>query len=120
MKLILIVDDNTMNLDFLKTILDANGFETLSTESGLAAVGLAKDKQPNLILMDIQMSGVDGYMALDMLRNEKITLNIPVIAVTGNGMAHDRDRIISSGFNEYIIKPYRINSLLAIIKPFLL
>ncbi len=119
MKRILIVDDNLMNLKLLKTILDANDYETLSTESGLAAVQLAEEQQPDLILLDIQMPEVDGYMALEMLRSKKTTQDIPVIAVTGNGMAHDRKKMTNCGFNHYIIKPYKITTLLNAINPFL-
>ncbi len=119
-KLILVVDDNMMNLELLVTILNANGYKTLSTGSGLEALELAKENRPDLILMDIQMPEVDGYMALDMLRKEQTTHDIPVIAVTGNGMARDLERVANCGFDQYVVKPYKIKAILATIQEFLI
>ena len=113
MKKILIVEDNPMNLELLETILVAKGFEVLSAEGGEASVEMARSEAPDLVLMDLQMPGVDGYAALAAMRADEVTRHIPVIAVTGNAMQHDVNRIESSGFDGYIIKPYKIHALMA-------
>ncbi len=112
MKKILIVEDNPMNLELLATILGAHGFEVVTADGGQVSVELARSELPDLILMDLQMPGVDGYAALRSLRIDNRTRSIPVIAVTGNAMQHDVDRIESSGFDGYIMKPYKIDELM--------
>jgi two-component system, cell cycle response regulator DivK len=116
MKKILIVEDNPMNLELLATILGVNDFEVLSADGGKISIEVARTERPDLILMDLQMPGVDGYAALSSLRSDDLTRNIPVIAVTGNAMQHDIDRIESSGFDDYILKPYKIDELISTVR----
>ena len=118
MKSILIVEDNLLNLNLMETILDANGYNWYSAENGKLGVELAKEKIPDLVLMDLHMPIMDGYSALECLREEESTRTIPVIAVTGNATSHDRQKIIAHGFNDYVVKPYTIEDLLAAIARF--
>lgn len=121
MTLILIAEDNELNRELLVTVLNFNGFVTITANDGAEAVSLAKSEQPELVLMDIQMPKLDGFDALKRLRSSTETTSIPVVAVTGNVMPHDLDRITQSGFDSIIYKPYKIDELLtainAVLKP---
>lgn len=97
------------------TVLNYNGFVTLTANNGTEAVKLAKSELPALVLMDIQMPKLDGFDALNLLRSSADTVSIPVVAVTGNVMPHDLEKITDSGFNAIIYKPYKIDELLSTI-----
>lgn len=112
MTMILIAEDNELNRELLVTVLKFNGFSTITANDGAEAVSIAKRELPALILMDIQMPKLDGFDALNLLKSSTDTSNIPVIAITGNVMPHDLDRIIKSGFYSIIHKPYKIDELL--------
>lgn len=116
MKSILVVDDNDMNRELMETVLRGNGYNVLSTDNGTTALEIAKSIQPDLVLMDIQMPFVDGYAALAMLQETASTSAIPVVAVTGNAMPHDTDKILASGFVQCITKPYKLNHLLSVVR----
>ena len=107
-KTVLIVEDNELNMKLFHDLLDANGYQTLQTRSGIEALGLARQHRPNLILMDIQLPGIDGYAALEQIRGNRATANIPVVALTAFAMARDRDRVLSSGFDGYLEKPNNV------------
>ncbi len=113
---ILIAEDNSLNLELLSTILLANNFNVVSAGNGIEAISVARSEQPNLILMDIQMPGLDGYEALAALRADPNTKHIPVLAVTGNAMSHDLSKIGESGFDGVVNKPFRIHELLQAIR----
>lgn len=112
MKPILIAEDNELNRELLVTVLNANGYETLIASNGEEAVKISQTELPELILMDIQMPRLDGFDALALLKQQEQTANIPVIAVTGNAMPHDLEKIEKTGFNSTINKPYKIDELL--------
>ncbi len=113
---VLIVDDISLNRILLEQILQPRGFETLSAAGGSAAVAIARDERPDLILMDIQMPDLTGYEALDLLREGVWTRNIPIMAVTGNATANDRTRLDNAGFNAALTKPFQINELMRLVK----
>lgn len=115
MKQLLIVDDLKSNRLLLEKILEPAGYQTISADGGLLGVDLARREQPDIILMDLMMPDVDGYEALQLLRGEEATRNIPVIAITGNAASHDQQRIVAAGFDSYLFKPYKIRDLLAVI-----
>ena len=115
MKTILIVEDNALNRELLEAILDANNYGRLSVDNGASAVELAISNLPDLILMDIHMIGVDGYAALAMIRANEAAAKIPVIAITGNATPDDRQRMVAAGFDDIIIKPYTIDTVLDMI-----
>jgi len=112
---VLIVDDIALNRLLLERILQPRGYEILTAEGGREAVDLAQTHSPDLILMDIQMPGVNGYEALELLRAHEHTSNIPVMAVTGAATENDRSKLDSAGFNAAILKPFDIPELLAIV-----
>ena len=107
-ELILIIEDNDKNLRLVRDVLQFNGYETaeaITAEDGLV---LARSQQPALILMDIQLPGMDGFAALRQLRADPITKTTPVIAVTTSAMERDRQKIIEAGFDGYMTKPIQV------------
>jgi two-component system, cell cycle response regulator DivK len=115
-ELILIVEDHERNRKLVRDVLRATGYQTVETETGEEAVVLAQRVQPALVLMDIQLPGIDGITAFRRLREEATTRHIPVIAVTASAMAHDRRKILEAGFDGYQPKPIRVQELLAAIR----
>ena len=107
-ELILIVEDNEKNLKLARDVLQFSGFETLEAGTGEAAVRIARERRPNLILMDIELPGIDGVTALEQLRADPGTAQIPIIALTASAMLSDRDRFVGAGFDGYITKPIDI------------
>jgi CheY-like chemotaxis protein len=100
-ELILIVEDNPQSLKLLRDILQIKGYQTLEAETGEEGVRLARERQPGLILMDIQLPGINGIEALQRLRADPVTSATPVIAVTASVMTQDRSRIMAAGFNGF-------------------
>ena len=112
MSLILIVEDNEKNLKLVRDVLQVKGYETL--EAGTAEDGLkiARERTPNLILMDIQLPGMSGIEALKALRADSATAAIPVVAITASVMQQDRQEIMGAGFDGFIEKPINLRNLL--------
>jgi len=106
--LILIVEDNEKNLKLARDVLQFSGFQTLEAGTGEAAVDLARERHPDLILMDIELPGIDGITALQQLRAEPDTAAIRIVALTASAMSADRDRFFGAGFDGYISKPINI------------
>ena len=114
-ELILIVEDNPKNLKLVRDILQVTGYQTVEAESGEEGVRLARERQPALILMDIQLPGMSGIEALGRLRADATTRMIPVIAVTASVMAQDRERVMAAGFDGFQGKPISVRELLATV-----
>ena len=106
--LVLLVEDNPRNLKLARDVLEFAGFTVAIADSGEDGVALAVSKLPDLILMDIQLPGIDGYAALELIRGNRATTRIPVIALTAFAMDGDRDRVLSSGFDGYMEKPISV------------
>jgi CheY-like chemotaxis protein len=115
-ELILIVEDNPQSLKLVRDILQVKGYQTLETETGEEGVRLARERRPALILMDIQLPGINGIEALQRLRADPVTKATPVIAVTASVMTQDRSRIMAAGFNGFQSKPISVNQLLATVR----
>lgn len=107
-ELILIVEDNEKNLKLVRDVLQFKGYRTLETGNAEEALTLAQTYQPDLILMDIQLAGTDGIMALGWLRATSHTASIPVVALTAFAMPEDRERLLRAGFDGYLLKPINI------------
>ena len=107
-KTVLIVEDNELNMKLFHDLLEAQGYETLETREGLQALALARKHRPDLILMDIQLPDLDGEAALRRLRAEPRTAGIPVVALTAQAMAGDRERLLGAGFAGYLAKPISV------------
>ena len=107
-ELILIVEDNDKNLKLVRDVLQFNGYKTAEAMTAEDGLELARSQQPALILMDIQLPGMDGFDALRQLRADPITKTTPVIAVTASAMERDRQKIIEAGFDGYMTKPIQV------------
>ena len=112
MSLILIVEDNDKNLKLVRDVLQVKGHATLEATTGEDGVALAMEKLPDLVLMDIQLPGINGIQALGQLRANATTAKIPVIAVTASVMQQDRKLITEAGFDGYIGKPINLAEFL--------
>jgi len=93
-QLILIIEDNALNRKLVRDVLQAKGYRTLETETAEEGVRLAREHLPALVLMDIQLPGMNGIEALDQLRADPVTQAIPVIAVTASAMTQNRQQIM--------------------------
>ena len=114
--LVLVVEDRPMNAKLLRDVLTASGYdvvESVDAESGLA---LARERQPALILMDIQLPGMDGIAAVRELKRDPRTAKIPVVAVTASAMPLERESILRAGFDGYQAKPISVRDLLAEVR----
>jgi two-component system cell cycle response regulator len=102
---ILLVEDTAHNLELMTYLLEAHQHLVIAVETGERGVELARQARPDLIVMDLQLPGMDGYQTLAALRSTPALAAIPVVAVTSFAMADDRDRALSAGFDNYLTKP---------------
>ena len=102
---ILAVDDTPHNLDLITYLLTAAGHEVIGSETGEHALGLAREHRPDLVVLDVQLPGMDGYAVLDRLRADPETTQTLVVAVTAYAMVGDRAHALSAGFDGYLAKP---------------
>ena len=116
MSLILIVEDNEKNLKLVRDVLQVKGFSTIEAGSAEDGIKLAAERKPDLILMDIQLPGMNGIDALKALRADKATASIPIVAVTASVMQQDRTLIMEAGFDGYIGKPINIKEFLDAVR----
>jgi two-component system, cell cycle response regulator DivK len=112
---VLIVEDNPANMKLAVFLLQSAGHAVLSATNAEAGLTLARDEQPNLILMDIQLPGMDGLEATVLLKRDGATRAIPVIALTALAMKGDEERIRAAGCDGYIAKPMGSQEFLATI-----
>jgi CheY-like chemotaxis protein len=112
-ELILIVEDNEKNRKLARDVLQAKGYQTIESETAEDGIKLALEKSPALILMDIQLPGIDGITALKQLRAEPNTAMIPVIAITASAMTHNRQTLLAEGFDGYQTKPISLKDFFA-------
>ena len=111
-ELILIVEDNEKNRKLVRDVLQVKGYTTIESETAEEGIKLALDKSPALILMDIQLPGIDGITALKRLRADPKTKNIPAIAITASAMTHNRQTMMAEGFDGYQTKPISLKDFL--------
>lgn len=116
MSIILIVEDNEKNLKLVRDVLQVKGYQTLEAVTGEDGIRLAGERRPDLILMDIQLPGMNGIDALKALRAEPATATIPVIALTASVMQQDRQEIMRAGFDAFIEKPINLREFLETVK----
>ena len=118
-KTVLIVEDNELNMKLFHDLLDAHGYKTLQTRNGMEALALAREHRPDLILMDIQLPGMDGLQATALLKADPATKDIPVIALTALAMKGDEERIRAAGCDGYIAKPLAYKDFLNSVSDFI-
>jgi two-component system cell cycle response regulator DivK len=112
---ILVVEDNAANMALATFLLQSVGHTVLSATDAEAGLKLARDKQPHLILMDIQLPGMDGLAATALLKRDDMTRAIPVIALTALAMKGDEERIRAAGCDGYIAKPLAYKEFLTVV-----
>lgn len=113
---ILVIEDNESNMKFVITLLEMDGYETLRSDNAEQGIIIAKKEEPDLILMDILLPGLDGLTATGLLKNDEKTKDIPIIAMTSLAMKDDKENIAKAGFDHYITKPFQYKEFLETIR----
>jgi CheY-like chemotaxis protein len=113
---LLLADDNEANIATLTSYLQSKGYQIVAARSGAEALERAREMRPALILMDIQMPGMDGLEATRRLRADTDLVAIPIIALTALAMPGDRERCLEAGANEYLSKPVSLKRLIEVIE----
>jgi CheY-like chemotaxis protein len=108
---VLVVEDNPLNLKLVRDVLGHAGYRVLEAGDAERGIALARSEAPDLILMDVQLPGIDGIEALGRLRADAGTARIPVVAVTALAMTEDRERCLAAGFAGYLEKPVSVPAL---------
>ena len=116
MATVLIVDDSPTEVHVIKTMLEKQGYQTLTAESGEVGIEQAKTAKPDVILMDVVMPGLNGFQATRQLSRDPATANIPVIIVSTKGQETDRAWGLRQGAKEYLVKPITASELIGKIK----
>jgi two-component system, cell cycle response regulator DivK len=116
---ILVVEDNMKNLKLVRDVLRHSGYDVFEAMTGEEGVRIAHEVAPDLILMDLQLPGIDGAEALRRIRAEATTRFVPVVAVSAFAMPEDRRRAFDSGFDGYVEKPISVRSLAQQVHDFL-
>jgi two-component system cell cycle response regulator DivK len=119
MSTILIVEDNEKNMKLVRDILQHQGHTTLEAVTGIDGVRIAKEAKPDLVLMDIQLPDIDGITALRRIRAEPLLDAMPVLAVSASVMPDEQQKIVTSGFDAFIIKPINLKQFRDTVKRFL-
>ena len=118
-ELILLVEDNDNNRLLVRDVLQASGYRVVEAENAEDGLRMAAEQRPALILMDIQLPGMNGIEALQRLRADPATRAIPVIAVTASAMTQDRRQILAAGFDGYQPKPISVKGFLQAVREML-
>jgi two-component system, cell cycle response regulator DivK len=111
-EVILIIEDNEKNRKLCRDVLQVKGYRTIESETAEGGLDLARSESPALILMDIQLPGMDGITALKQLRADPVTKSIPTIAITASAMTHNRQTMLAEGFDGYQTKPIGLKDFL--------
>ena len=115
-ELILIIEDNEKNRKLCRDVLQVKGYKTIESETAEDGLKLAVEQSPQLILMDIQLPGMDGITAMKQLKADATTKSIPIIAVTASAMTHNRTTMLAEGFDGYQTKPITLKDFLGEIE----
>ena len=116
---ILCVEDNPQNMRLVRKILNHQGYDVLEAEDGTTGVRLAKEEEPDLILMDINLPDIDGLEATGIIKGDEELQHIPIVALTANAMYGDEERCLAAGCDGYISKPVSKSKLLDVVADFL-
>ena len=119
-KKVLIIDDDSRNIFALKAVLKARGFDCVSASGAIEGIDLlAEDSEIGIVLMDMMMPDMDGYEAIDEIRNNEKIRGIPIIAVTAQAMVGDREKALAAGADNYTSKPVDVDVLTGILNEYL-
>jgi CheY-like chemotaxis protein len=108
----LIIEDNEKNRKLCRDVLQVKGYQTIESESAEEGLELAEEKSPALILMDIQLPGMDGITAMKQLKGDPKTQRIPIVAITASAMTNNRQAMLAEGFDGYQTKPITLKDFL--------
>ena len=111
-ELVLIIEDNEKNRKLVRDVLQVKGYKTIESETAEEGIKLAIEKSPSLILMDIQLPGMDGITALKHLKSDPKTKRIPVVAITASAMTYNRLTMTAEGFDGFQSKPISVKEFL--------
>jgi len=117
---VLVVEDNALNLKLVRDVLTYAGYDVRAARTAEEGIGLAVAEPPDLVLMDIDLPGMDGMEALRRLRDDPRTRMVPVAAVTALAMAADRERVMHAGFDAFLEKPISVRALPGQVRELLL
>jgi two-component system cell cycle response regulator DivK len=115
MATILVVEDNPQNLKLAQLLLQKGGHSVIAADNAEAGILLAQEEKPALVLMDVQMPGMDGLTATRHLREDARTRDIKVVALTALAMKGDAERILAAGCDAYLAKPFQYNDLMSMV-----
>lgn len=110
-QVVLVVEDNEHNRKLVRDVLGFAGFTVIEATTAEDGIALALERSPDIVLMDLQLPGMDGIEALRLLRDAPKTRSLPVVAVTAFAMRDDRERVLSAGFDGYLEKPISVRAL---------
>lgn len=116
---VLVIEDNALNLKLVRDVLEHAGYTVGSATSGEDGVAAAAAEPPDLVLLDLQLPGIDGHETLRRLRDETLRTDVPVVAVTALAMVEDRERAARAGFDGYLQKPISPRALPGQVEQFL-
>lgn len=111
-ELILIIEDNEKNRKLCRDVLEVKGYRTIESETAEGGLDLARERSPAMILMDIQLPGMDGITAMKQLKADPNTAKIPIIAITASAMTNNRQAMLAEGFDGYQTKPITLKDFL--------
>ena len=116
---ILVVEDNPLNLKLVRDVLGAAGYDVVAAASGEEGLREAVAQPPDLVLMDLQLPGIDGFETMRRLRQGPLAADVPVVAVTASAMAEDQANAARAGFDGYLEKPISVRALVGEVEGFL-
>ncbi len=113
---ILVIEDNDDNVTLMRLLLETRGYQVLAAWDGLEGLRMARKEFPDLILLDLAIPVIDGWMVAKRLKSDTLTRSIPIIAVTAHALPKDRERAFESGCDGFVSKPFKIAELMAEIE----
>jgi two-component system, cell cycle response regulator DivK len=116
---ILVVEDNPLNMKLVRDVLQVAGYDVIEARSGEDGIRAAQDYPPDLVLMDLQLPGIDGTETMRRLKQGTLGQHVPVVAVTAFAMAEDRERASLAGFDGYIEKPISVRAFAGQVEAYL-
>jgi two-component system cell cycle response regulator DivK len=114
-KTILVIEDNEINMKLIRAFLQVGKYRILEARDAETGIRLVREQHPDLILMDIQLPGIDGFSAAQLIKSDPDLKKIPIIAVTGNALHTDKEEAMDIGFAGYLLKPFSIEVFLETI-----